>query len=31
MLLRLAQKPSDVPGALAREDRRRYSTKLSQM
>jgi EAL domain-containing protein (putative c-di-GMP-specific phosphodiesterase class I) len=29
MLLRLAQKPSDAPAAPVREDRRRYSTKLS--
>jgi sensor c-di-GMP phosphodiesterase-like protein len=31
MLLRLAQKPRDVPPALAREERRRYATKLSQL
>lgn len=31
MLLRLAQKPSGIPGALVREERRRYATKLSQM
>ena len=31
MLLRLAQKPLDVRPALAREERRRYSTKLSQL
>jgi diguanylate cyclase (GGDEF)-like protein len=29
LLLRLAQKPGDVPAALVRADRRRYSTKLS--
>jgi diguanylate cyclase (GGDEF)-like protein len=31
MLLRLAQKPRDVPPALARDERRRYATKLSQL
>jgi diguanylate cyclase (GGDEF)-like protein len=31
MLLRLAQKPRDVPLALAREERRRSATKLSQL
>jgi EAL domain-containing protein (putative c-di-GMP-specific phosphodiesterase class I) len=31
MLLRLAQRPSDVATALARGERRRYATKLSQM
>jgi diguanylate cyclase (GGDEF)-like protein len=31
MLLRLAQKPPDVPAALAREERPRYSTKLSHL
>jgi diguanylate cyclase (GGDEF)-like protein len=31
MLLRLAQKPSEVSRALVREDRRRVSMKLSQM
>ncbi len=31
MLLHLAQKPRDVPPALAREERRRYATKLSQL
>jgi EAL domain-containing protein (putative c-di-GMP-specific phosphodiesterase class I) len=31
MLLRVAQKPNDVARALVREDRRRSSTKLSQL